>query len=42
MEKFFRLNDCLNKVNPGDPAGLRGETQEQAAARRACIDKYGN
>jgi hypothetical protein len=34
------LTDCLNKVNPGDPAGLRGETQAQAAARKACIDKY--
>ena len=34
------LTDCLNKVNPGDPAGLHGETQAQAAARKACIDKY--
>lgn len=34
------LSDCLNKANPGDPAGLRGETQAQAAARKACIDKY--
>ena len=34
------LSDCLNKANPGNPAGLRGETQAQAAARKACIDKY--
>jgi len=34
------LTDCLNKANPGDPAGLSSETQAQAAARKACIDKY--
>jgi len=34
------LTDCLNKANPGDPLGLRDETQAQAAARKACIDKY--
>ncbi len=34
------LSDCLNKVNPGDPAGLRGESQAQAEARKACIEKY--
>jgi hypothetical protein len=34
------LSDCLNKVNPSDPEGLRGETQAQAAAQKACIDKH--
>lgn len=34
------LSDCLNKVNPSDPLGLRSETQALAAARKACIDKY--
>lgn len=34
------LSDCLNKANPGDPLGLRSETQTQAAARKACIGKY--
>jgi hypothetical protein len=34
------LTDCLNKVNPSDPAGLLGETQAQAIARKACVDKY--
>ena len=43
------LTDCLNKVNPGDPAGLRGETQAQATARKpdrepshCCLLKLGD
>jgi hypothetical protein len=36
------LTDCLNKANPSDPAGLYDETQAQATARKACIEKYGH
>ena len=34
------LHDCLVQANPDDPAGLRSETAEQAARRKACITKY--
>lgn len=32
------LSECLNKVNPNDWGW--SETQAQATARKACIDKY--
>jgi hypothetical protein len=36
------LHDCLVKVNPRDPLGIRGEeTPLQAAGRKTCIEKYG-
>lgn len=34
------LDECLKKVNPADPLGLKSETEAQKIQREECINKY--